>query len=919
MNVFHKVTIETVKKNKVRTLVTIVGIMLSTALIFSVATTLYSFICFGKDMAIYNSGDWNGVAAPLTQDRVDELRDDSKIDEVFCLGAVGYADTGVKLHTEMKSYKYMVIAADEKCFENLPYHLKSGRYPENDSEIIISDIYFENNIDDAFRAAGKGEIGIGSTIDMDMTIDISGGIGDILTEEPDEEMLMEKASEITGTHKTYTIVGIYEQPYISEIMEGDWNNINCLTMGDSSSGSGIYTAFFKMKKAGNVGDYLNQNFNFNEDRNAGISTATNDELLAYSLSGGKADAGFLMSVFLIGSIVFGIIIFGSVALIYNAFAISVSERTKQFGLLSSIGATKKQINKMIEFEALLLSLIGIPLGILLGYCGIGITFKALSTRFDTITKMISDSNPVPFKLHVSWIVILISILVAEFTVRLSAWIPSVRAQRISAVEAIRQSGDIKAKNKKIRTPKIIYKLFGLPGVLAQKYFKRSKKRYRATVWSLFMSITLFISAYAFTTGLVRSVEEEMGTEHYDIQYLTSFNDDESADKLFAKLKDADEVYEAACSEYIEMRANADEDVINSEANDVFHYTSVTESTDKTVETVVFFVDNDTYRDFLKENGYDTDKYMDPEHPMALTYDIHEEYDIVDSKTFKYHIFDSDDEKKVKIEYDYDPKGYVRDSIADGKIRFVKAAYNVSDDPDEIYLTKEETWVEHDIAVGARLSKRPFFAVGDYYNECTFIFPKSLRDSVIPKHSNKYSYSYTFLSNDHKESYNAIKEIINAEGGDDEFIYDYAAEVEYIRNMVVIIKVFAYGFIVIISLIAAANVFNTISTNIALRRREFAMLRSIGMGTKGLNRMMNFECLLYGGKSLLFGLPISFLIAYFINKGFNSANSDITFELPWKAAIISATSVFIVVFSTMIYSMRKIKKDNPIDALKNENL
>ncbi|NLT08986.1 MAG: ABC transporter permease, partial [Ruminococcus sp.] len=704
MNVFHKVTIETIKKNKIRTLVTIIGIMLSTALIFSVTTSLYSFICFGKDMAIYETGDWHGMALPLTQDRVDELRDDPKIDEVFCLNAIGYADTGVKSSFspkgEKNNYNFTVVAADDECFEKLPYYLKSGRYPENDSEIIISNSFFIRDIDDEFKAAGKGEIGLGSTFDMDMTIDLSSGIDDISLDEPDTGKLLKKASEITGTHKSYTIVGIYEEMYFNDLMEDDIYSIMCLTRGDSKSDNGIYTAYFKMKKAGNTSDYLNQHFNFNEERNAGINTKANDELLQFSLSGATASAGFLMSIFMIGAFILGLIMFGSVALIYNAFAISVSERTKQFGLLSSIGATKKQINRMIEFEALLLSLIGIPLGILLGYCGIGITFKALGSRFDSITGMINDSNALSLKLHVSWAVILITILVAEFTVRFSAWLPSVRAQRISAVDAIRQSGDIKAKNKRIRTPKLIYKFFGLPGVLAQKYFKRSKKRYRATVWSLFMSITLFVSASAFTSYLVNEIEEEMQTESYDIMYQTYFHDEDEGEKLFEKFKEADDIKDAAVSELIESSINISEDLRNEDL--VEFGNGYDEPGSQYVEMV--FADDELYRDYLKDNGIDADKYMDPEEPLALTYDVLFHYDIEKTRNIKGHFFLTDDVKDAKLNYDYTPQGYqyAINESGNGMARFVKMGNNTSDDPEEIYLTKEEIHPKYDIKIGKRI-------------------------------------------------------------------------------------------------------------------------------------------------------------------------------------------------------------------------
>lgn len=908
MNVFHKVTIESMKKNRVRTLVTIIGIMLSTALICAVATSIYSALCFSKEMVIYEEGDWHGLVCPLTEDRVEELRGYDEVDEVFSLGPVAYKPVKTKAAVGTKVQMGLsVFSADEGCFENLPFHLKSGRYPENDSEIILPDSIFDTSFDDFWDVTGI-DFSIGSELEFSLNLNSE----DLDPEKSDIENL---DSILSGESKKYTIVGIYKESHVNHLIE-DFGNILCLTKNEGNAPVGSF-AFFKLKKPGNTSDFLNQKFNFNESRNAGISNEVNHELLMFNISSG--DGGFIMAVFFIAAIIFGLIVFGSVALIYNSFAISVSERTKQFGLLSSIGATKKQINRMIEYEALLLSLIGIPLGILLGLGGIGTTFKLLGSRFESITGMLEDS-PVKLELHLSWAAILFSILLAEFTVRLSAWIPSVRAQRISAVEAIRQSGDIKAKNKRIRTPKLIYKVFGLPGMLAQKYFKRSKKRYRATVISLFMSIVLFVTASAFTSYLVKQMEEEFATKSYDIIYTPDIHDEEKAQKLFEKLKNADDVKKAACSEVSDVNMKIDTDMVSSEVKDIeSRYQSSRDDLGEPAE--IFFVDDDIYREYLDDNGLDEDKYMDPDHPIAIVYDVKELYDIVKAKTFRLHFFD-DDVDTIRISQPYVPEGYVFERFHDDKdeqgIMYKKMSSNKSDDPEELYLSAEETSFEYDVEIGKRIDKAPFFASPKYSNDITFIYPVSLKDSVLPKRSEDSTYSYAFLSDSHKDTTKSIREILGECGEGDEELYDYAAEVESIRNMVVVVKVFASGFIVIISLIAAANVFNTISTNISLRRREFAMLRSIGMGQKGLNRMMNYECLLYGIKSLILGLPLSFVLSYLIFRAFD-LNYQTSFIIPWKSAIIASASVFIVVFSTMIYSMSKIKKDNTIDALKNENI
>lgn len=125
----------------------------------------------------------------------------------------------------------------------------------------------------------------------------------------------------------------------------------------------------------------------------------------------------------------------------------------------------------------------------------------------------------------------------------------------------------------------------------------------------------------------------------------------------------------------------------------------------------------------------------------------------------------------------------------------------------------------------------------------------------------------------------------------------------------------------ISLIAVANVFNTISTNIKLRRREFAMLRSVGMSDRDFNKMMRFECILYGARTMLLGLPLSGLLSYLIYKGMVAGTIDgadnVNFVSPWGSMAISLLGVLLIVFITMLYAVSKIKKENIIDTLRDD--
>lgn len=283
-----------------------------------------------------------------------------------------------------------------------------------------------------------------------------------------------------------------------------------------------YNVWFKMNKIKDV-------YSFIEDNK--LPGKTNSLVLRYS--GISRYTGFNSMVLSLSIIVIGLIMLGSISLIYNAFSISVAERTKQFGLLSSVGATKKQLRQMVVSEALMVSAVGIPLGVLAGVGGIGITLFFVGNKFENLI-----GYPIPLRLSVSGLSLVIAVVIALLTVLISAVVPSKRATKVSAIEAIRQNKDINTKIKKVRTSKLTYKLFGLPGMLANKYYKRSRKKYRATVLSLFMSVVLFVSASAFTGALTNSVTDSFGNVDYDILihgYENEFGK-ETADDLLYELK-----------------------------------------------------------------------------------------------------------------------------------------------------------------------------------------------------------------------------------------------------------------------------------------------------------------------------------------------------------------------------------------------
>lgn len=893
MNVFHKVTLESLKKNKTRTVVTIIGIILSAAMMMAVTTLVSSLQNYMVQNTIYNNGDWHGSALNIddsvlqyfetgkTED--EDLKEAySAIDSYVYSQQIGYA-YAEGCTNEAKPYLF-VLGANNNFFESMPVHLIAGRLPQKSDEIILPEHLADN---------GDVYYKLGDIITLEIGERASDGYT-LKQKNPYQGEL--ETLEVQET-RTYTVVGFYERPSFEDYSAPGYT---ALTVMDKVSPEGAcYNVYYKMENPNDVYEIFNYLI-CEGDINSGVLTYL----------GVSGYVGFYTVLYGLAAVVIGLIMFGSVSLIYNAFSISVSERTKQFGLLSSIGATKKQLRKMVFFEAGVVSIIGVPLGILAGIGGIGVTFHFIGKAFSNLT-----SYPIPLTLSVSPWAIVAACIITLVTVFISAWIPSKRATMVTAVEAIRQSKDVKlskkekkklAKAQKEETTakttfgeKWIYRFFGLPGMIADKYYKRSRKKYRTTVVSLFMSIVLFVSASALTSYLTDTMESGFEGDQYDIRYVyhqteylseeeieaQDFSDVIAPRELSALFKEAEGVTDAA---YVNRRIkhiNIENQFLSDDYLTYYkelkeYYEGIGEGLTEgnmQISLDIVFVEDEEFEVYLEEQNLDKDMYTNQDQPLAIVFD-------------------------GNTAFDYTLEKYVTKKV-------LKSA------DAEIVLNDEENSVT--LKCGEIFYERPYFIEDTC--DLVYVYPNSMKNVVLQDGSDRnYTYYYYILTDDHEASAQDMKDIVVKNGLSKYYLHDKVEALEENRTLIMIINVFANGFIVLISLIAAANVFNTISTNIGLRRKEFAMLKSVGMSNKEMNRMMNFECLLYGSRALLYGIPVSVVITWIIYRIVSEGYSA-GFYLPWGAIGIAVLSVFIVVFATMMYSMRKIKKDNVIEALKEENI
>lgn len=895
MSVFHKVTLQTMKQNRLRTIVTIVGVILSAAMVCAVTTSLVSLRGYLLNASVYESGDWYGNILGADSGVAQKLQTDSRVTHVAKAQRLGYA--AVDSENDDKPYLY-VLGADQTFFETMPVHVTQGRLPQSDNELLLPEHLLFN---------GGATIRLGDTLPLSLGDRLAGGetLGQSNPYDQSEVFLPRES-------RIYTVVGLYERPDFEDYSAAGYTALTLpLPQGPQS-----YDLYYKTAQAGQA-EAVSLDY--------GLETRINWNLLAYS---GEFQYANVSQTFVgfAGVLIF-LIVLGSISLIYSAFSISVSQRTRQFGLLSSVGATRKQLRRSVFFEAGVVSAIGIPLGILSGIGGMAVTLYFLGDKFKSLYV-----SPLPMTVQVSWASVLAAAAIALVTVLISAWIPATRATRVSALEAIRQNQDIRSRGKDVRVSRLTRKLFGLEGLLAKKYFRRNRKRYRATVISLVLSLVLFISASSFCQYLTSSVDTSLSVADYDVACTL---DPETLERLYPAMREAEGITEGIgmiLEGSVALTTEADLDA------SYLKYLQLQQEGSQTLRTQVvpvniFFLDEVAYRAFLTKQGLDPDQYLDRSNPVPVVYQQDQEtiYTQTESGEYERNVVRFQYLKKgthtLTLRVPQTMEGY-RYSVTDQRLQDDGTGQESFGPPQDFFLPLDGTdsGEEESLAVtpktmelelGPVVNEAPI-GVADLQSGLALLYP--IGAQVPWGEMEQRSGMVCFRSSDHAATAESLKTILMDQGSYEgqRQVVDVREAEESNRNIVTIVNVFSYGFIVLISLISAANVFNTISTNIALRRREFAMLRSVGMTRRGLNRMMNYECLLYGVRALLFGMPLSFLMTLYIYRVVGQSVTE-TLQIPWNAVIIAVCSVFAVVFATMLYAMRRIKRENPIDAMKDENL
>lgn len=848
MSILNDLTIKNLKLNKKRTIVTIVGIILSTALMVGIGLLFSSFQDYMIRETISYNGKYEAEYGDVSLDKLNSI--DKKDFSYFYQKAIGFSKFDSA--NEYKPYLY-ISSVNKEYFNEL--HLISGRFAENDSELVIS-----NHINTNGGASYK----IGDIITLKYGERVIEGVNTLANNEYYEEETLNIVGE-----KTYTIVGIVERSNFEDYSASGYSTFT-LDMNDKDGIVNVFVMFNNKKKIIKQSEDLAKKLGYDN------AISYNSTLLA--LYGESTYGNIMKSMITMIVIMLSLVSIGCIVVIYNSFAISVMERKKEFGLLSSIGATKKQLSYTVFFEALIEGIIGIILGICGAYIGIG-------TVILIINNLIGDILVLKLNLVTNIVFIIIPVIFMILVIFISALVPSRRAAKVSPIEAIRQNDDIKINKKKIKTGKLVNKLFGIEGEIALKNIKRNKKKYRVTIVSLFISIVLFISFSSYMNYTIDTASSVMGEVPYDYQisYFGDDNDIDALDKIseIIKSNDVKEYVSYSASnlsiignytysdEYLDFYKSAyGDDGIKALTNLKYQYISI------------YILDDISYNKYKELIGLDKDSVILLNKFKGVSYGNNKRvnYDIpvINNGDINIKICNFDDNDE-----DVDTTKYCNKKI------------------DNIFITNKSFDLIEEFS---------------YMSDFKLIVNKKLYDNISD--SGTHYTQFNIISDNTDNIDKLTKELDKY----DNVNYTNVKEsMKQANNMILVIKILMYGFIGLVTLIGVTSVFNTISTSMALRKREFAVLRSIGLTRKGFNKILFFESLFFGLKSLIYAIPVSLGVTIIIHYALADMMSINSIVIPWKAIIISIVSVFVIVLLTMMYSTSKIKEHNIIEQIREENI
>lgn len=949
MNLMKTLTLKNLKLNRKRTIVTIVGIILATALLSALVTLVSSFQYSMIEYQKQKGGDFHVKFSNVKMSELSEFKNNRNIESTFETMGMGFAKLdGCK--NEDKPYAY-VMATDEAGFEKGCFNLIEGRMAKNEDEIVIPR---------HLKTNGRIDIKVGDEITLDIGKRYDSNTESVIWENIAYE---HEAETLTDTvTKRYKVVGIMERPgygmedysaagytfvtYSDELAAIDNGTKSEVNEADTTlTVYSRYTQKALRNKDAVTADIIGVDEKlFEKSNNSSVEmSAEESDRFLKEMENAKYDIyinrflisyecvfpidGTFKALFTVAAVVALIIILTSVYCIKNSFNISITEKIRQYGMLASVGATRRQIKSSVKTEAAMLGVVGIPVGTMSGILASFILVKVVNAL---------SAGWLNFALsfHTSLPALILAVILSIATIYFSATGSARRAAKVTPLEAIRNTKEIKIKSAKLKTPAIIGRIWGIGGVISYKNIKRNKKKYRTTVTSIVICSVTFIVISYFMSMAFSVVGMSYASVDYNIGINMSCKKDLDIEKLSELLSgiegakdylvgagyyfDVDKPeYTKEYGEYCGQLYDDSEDVsqmfLITVLDDKSYDKYASDAGIKNAAAGAILVNKGTFDVYNEKSS----KYVKEE--MGLY-----KYKAGDTIRCGYNVYEDAADDDNAVEGDTESSTDDNNAVEGG---------TESGTEDNSGYVDEETINNGvrktvDVTIAGVTDKVPTCYNGYGNTSLLFMNQKGFESLWADgKSGNEFKpgnaiYS-AYVVAENADEYQDTLEKETAENPEYSQISFYVSNMDKQmrdeKSLFTLLGVFAYGLIVVIALIGITNIINTLSTGMELRSREFATLRSIGMTDKQFAGMVRLESVFISVKALVIGVPLGILISYLLCVMMNRMDDAIIYEPPYKAIILCIVVVIMLIYAIMKLSMTKLRHNNIIETIKNENL
>lgn len=918
-NIVYYVTRQYMKMNKKRTFTTFLGIVFMVLLMTCVFVGKDTAIDYMEQVGSLKEGKWHIGLYDITKKEREEVEKLAEVEKTAV--SVNYGCTEFAQSANESRPYLNVKGYQEECFDWMNIKLKSGRLPENANEVVLSD---------AVMADGAS-ITVGDTIKTEyFTRSITGINKEIAgTEFPRYNIYLEYGKTVdvpqdfpyygknndfivnrnfSGKKQELTVVGIMETPnYESstaagytaitmlgekEIKELDQFNISIIL--DLEKLSRSYESVF-MEIAGE------HEIDFN------------NYILAFS--GQSSDSVINVLVFFLTVFFVVLIMFSSIILIYNVFNMSFEERSRYLGMLSSIGATGRQKRSSIYYEAFYLLIFALPAGIL---CGFGIIKLGMMAIRPFLGKMmmleqyIENAN---VKLRISWEAIVAIVVISILTVLVSAYFPARKIGKIGSIECIR--GNTEKKSRQYKMNRSMVKHGNAEGMLAGNTLKRQSKKTRAiTAASVTFIVIMIVTAFG-GSAITKAVEEKMG--FYDISinlerdYVLTSNRREKYESLKQEIEQAEgiaetrEWYEGMFVGYVPVDCYSKEyrkDLY--EIYSLYYHKKLSDNEFNKMmrddmSICVLGVDAETLKEVAKATGSDLKILENTDKPAAI---VMQEGVLSTEKTGVAGM------KPEKNRF-YDVKQMTDKKVGESL-------------PVEIYSEKEDNPISFPIQVAGYANNKQlkkFVSFNSQYLWLIVSVDTAKEIGRITQDSDGMEMMVPSLNiKTTEKNLEVLDKLSELTENDEDVIVCRTDYQESFRDAIIgIVYVLLSCFVVLTSAICMLNLFNSIRSRVNGRAREFAIMESVGMTKKQIEKMLLYENVGIVLKSILYAGVIAFPLMYVIQYGIIKIFGLIVLKLPWFLMVAAILITILVVAVLTKYCYRKEKHENIMERIRNENV